>query len=55
MTYYSQNSKSKLPFTKILMLKFSELCRVASHMEFNFPKKEGTGIGKLIPNVSAEA
>jgi serine/threonine protein kinase len=23
-------------------------------MEFNFPKKEGTGIGKLIPNVSAE-
>ena len=29
--------------------------RVASHMEFNFPKKEGSGIAKLIPNVSAEA
>ena len=27
----------------------------ASHMEFNFPKKEGTGIAKLIPHVSAEA
>jgi len=24
-------------------------------MEFNFPKKEGTGIAKLIPNVSPEA
>lgn len=23
-------------------------------MEFNFPKKEGTGIPKLIPHVSAE-
>jgi renal tumor antigen len=23
-------------------------------MEFNFPQKEGTGIGKLIPNVSPE-
>ena len=23
-------------------------------MEFNFPKKEGTGIAKLIPNVSPE-
>jgi len=23
-------------------------------MEFNFPKKEGTGISKLIPNVSSE-
>ena len=29
--------------------------RVASHMEFNFPKKEGSGIAKLIPNVSPEA
>ena len=52
MTNYSPNSKSKLLFTVILMLK---LYRVASHMEFNFPKKEGTGIGKLIPNVSTEA
>ena len=24
-------------------------------MEFNFPKKEGTGIAKLIPNVSPDA
>ena len=24
-------------------------------MEFNFPKKEGTGIAKLIPNISPEA
>ena len=24
-------------------------------MEFNFPAKEGTGIAKLIPNVSADA
>lgn len=24
-------------------------------MEFNFPKKEGTGISKLIPHVSPEA
>ena len=23
-------------------------------MEFNFPKKEGTGIAKLIPNVSGD-
>ena len=23
-------------------------------MEFNFPKKEGTGISKLIPNVSPD-
>jgi len=29
--------------------------RVASHMEFDFQKKEGTGIAKLIPNVSPEA
>lgn len=28
--------------------------KVASHMEFNFPKKEGTGISKLIPHVSPE-
>lgn len=28
--------------------------KVASHMEFNFEKKEGTGIGKLIPNVSVD-
>jgi renal tumor antigen len=27
----------------------------ASHMDFNFPPKEGTGIDKLIPHVSAEA
>lgn len=27
----------------------------ASHMEFNFPKKEGTGIARLIPHVSADA
>lgn len=24
-------------------------------MEFNFPKKEGSGIGKLVPHVSQEA
>jgi renal tumor antigen len=24
-------------------------------MEFNFPKKEGSGIAKLIPHVSADA
>lgn len=29
--------------------------KVATHMEFDFPKKEGTGIAKLIPHVSAEA
>lgn len=28
--------------------------KVASHMEFNFPQKEGTGIAKLIPNVSPD-
>jgi renal tumor antigen len=27
----------------------------ASHMDFNFPPKEGTGIDKLIPHVSQEA
>jgi renal tumor antigen len=26
----------------------------ASHMEFNFPKKEGTGIVKLIPHVQPD-
>ena len=35
-----------------LLAKFQ---RVASHMEFNFPTKEGSGIAKLIPNVSPEA
>ena len=34
---------------------FDSLYRVASHMEFNFTKKEGSGIAKLIPNVSPEA
>ena len=29
--------------------------RVASHMEFNFEPKPGSGIAKLIPNVSPEA
>jgi renal tumor antigen len=29
--------------------------RQASHMEFNFPRKEGTGIAKLAVNVSADA
>lgn len=29
--------------------------RHASHMEFNFPPKEGTGINKLIPHASVEA
>ena len=29
--------------------------RVASHMEFNFAPKEGSGIAKLIPNVSPDA
>lgn len=24
-------------------------------MEFNFPKKEGSGVAKLIPNVSPDA
>lgn len=38
--------------SKELLDKFK---KVASHMEFNFPKKEGTGIAKLIPHVSAEA
>lgn len=28
--------------------------RVASHMEFNFGNKEGSGIAKLIPNVSPD-
>jgi serine/threonine protein kinase len=28
--------------------------RHASHMEFNFPKKEGTGIAKLIPHVQPD-
>jgi len=28
--------------------------RHASHMEFNFPKKEGTGIAKLIPHIQAD-
>ena len=33
----------------------NNLSRVASHMEFNFPPKEGSGISKLIPNVSPDA
>ena len=33
----------------------AEFQRVASHMEFNFPPKEGSGIAKLIPNVSPDA
>ena len=32
----------------------SKFQRVASHMEFNFPAKAGTGIAKLIPNASPE-
>jgi len=35
-----------------LLAKFQ---RVASHMEFNFDKKIGSGIAKLIPNVSPDA
>lgn len=38
--------------TKELLEKFQ---KVASHMEFNFPKKDGTGIANLIPHVSADA
>jgi len=26
--------------------------KVASHMEFNFPKKDGTGIASLVPHAS---
>ena len=43
---YLTNSKSRFP-----LLTFH---RLASHMEFNFPKKEGTGVAKLIPNVSGD-
>lgn len=28
--------------------------RHATHMEFNFPKKDGTGIAKLIPHASPD-
>lgn len=31
------------------------MSRHASHMEFNFPKKEGSGILKLIPNISPDS
>jgi renal tumor antigen len=37
--------------TEELLAKFQ---KQASHMEFDFPKVEGTGIAKLIPNVSPE-
>ena len=33
----------------------SKFQKVATHMEFNFQPKEGTGISKLIPNVTGEA
>lgn len=31
-----------------------KFAKVASHMEFDFEDKEGTGIEKLIPNVSPD-
>jgi len=31
-----------------------KFAKVASHMEFNFPKKEGTGIARLIPHVGSD-
>ena len=37
--------------SKQLLEKFK---RYASHMDFNFPHKEGTGIGKMIPHVTPE-
>jgi hypothetical protein len=46
----SKNSKS----TTINNLNLNFFNRLASHMEFNFPKKEGTGVAKLIPNASPE-
>ncbi len=36
---------------KQLLEKFK---RYASHMDFNFPQKEGSGIGKMIPHVNGE-
>jgi renal tumor antigen len=38
--------------SKDLLAKYQKL---ATHMEFDFPTKQGTGISKLIPNVSQEA
>lgn len=38
--------------TKELLERFQ---KNATHMEFNFPEKKGTGIAKLIPHVSVEA
>ena len=37
--------------SKMLLEKFK---RYATHMDFNFPHKEGTGIAKMIPHVSSE-
>jgi renal tumor antigen len=34
-----------------LLAKFQ---KYATHMEFNFPKTEGSGINKLIPHASSE-
>jgi len=38
--------------SKELLGKFQ---KVASHMEFNFPKIDGSGIASLVPHVSADA
>ena len=32
----------------------SKFQKYATHMEFDFPKKTGSGIAKLIPNVSQD-
>ena len=37
--------------SKMLLEKFK---RYATHMDFNFPHKDGTGIAKMIPHVSSE-
>merc|ERR1719162_1909924 len=39
------------PSPELLTRKFK---RNASHMDFNFPEKRGTGIERLIPHASAE-
>ena len=43
-----------ISFKSMDLLKILTFVRHASHMEFNFPKKEGTGIAKLIPHIQAD-
>jgi renal tumor antigen len=49
------NSKSIIFLSTMHSILTFSVIRQATHMEFNFPRKEGTGIAKLIPNVSPDA